>query len=311
MSPFDDHESPYGRGECNDKEFVMPQPAFNTKTWMSHILDVGRLKLTDIVWPGSHNCGMDKKAPGYDPVLGNWTACQNDSFAAQLANGARALDIRLGFNSGTTASAFYFHHNGFKFNRTFNELIDAVNAFLDQNPDEFILLDFHHLGDGDKSFDYARFHDVLIQGLGQRLIASTQAPLTVQQLKQASSKRRVIAAVPARRELDDDIYWPRIPHKWQGSSFPNPEDLSRHITTQLAKAPYSFLWSLSVTGYTPLFGPSHLEDQINQWFHASLGLINRCSIINIDFFEESQIVRNCWVACSENAVHGTSLFEPA
>lgn len=287
----------------------MSPPAFNKKTWMSNVLDVGRLKLTDIVWPGAHNCGMDKKAPDYDPVLGNWTVCQNDSFAAQLANGARALDIRLGHSTGTTASAFYFHHNGFKFNRTFNELIDAVNGFLDENPDEFILLDFHHLGDGNKSFNYARFHDVVIAGLGQRLIASNHAGFTVQQLKQASSKRRIIAAMPAKRELDDDIYWPRIPHKWEGSTFPNPDDLTKHITTHLAKAPYRFIWSLSVTGYTPMFGPSHLEEQIDHWFHSSLGLINRCSIINVDFFEESQIVRNCWVACSEKAVYGQKLFE--
>lgn len=62
-------------------------------SWMSNTLDIDTLKLTDVVWPGAHNTGMDRKAPNYDAVLGHWTICQNDTFYWQLANGARAFDI--------------------------------------------------------------------------------------------------------------------------------------------------------------------------------------------------------------------------
>ena len=74
------------------------------QTWMSNTLEIDQLKLTDIVWPGVHNAGMDKKAPNYDVVTGNWTACQNDTFSWQLANGARAFDIRLGHRAGAARS---------------------------------------------------------------------------------------------------------------------------------------------------------------------------------------------------------------
>ncbi len=30
--------------------------------WMGNVLDIDLLKLTDIVWPGTHNAGMDKKS---------------------------------------------------------------------------------------------------------------------------------------------------------------------------------------------------------------------------------------------------------
>ena len=77
------------------------------QNWMSHVLDVHRLKLTEIVWPGAHNAGMDKQAPNYDVVVGNWTTCQNDSFAWQLANGARAFDIRLGYRGRRPADLLF------------------------------------------------------------------------------------------------------------------------------------------------------------------------------------------------------------
>lgn len=58
--------------------------ALDKNTWMGNVLDIGRLRLTDIVWPGTHNSGMDRKAPittAYSatgqpartiPLPGNW-----------------------------------------------------------------------------------------------------------------------------------------------------------------------------------------------------------------------------------------------
>lgn len=39
------------------------QGILDKKKWMSNVLDIDRLKLTDLVWPCTHNSGMDKKAP--------------------------------------------------------------------------------------------------------------------------------------------------------------------------------------------------------------------------------------------------------
>jgi 1-phosphatidylinositol phosphodiesterase len=280
--------------------------------WMSNVLDIGQLKLTDIVWPGTHNAGMDKKAPNYEVVFGNWTTCQNDSFAWQLANGARAFDIRLGCTAGPVVPVFYFHHNGYQSHRILDELIDAVTTFLDRNPDEFIVLDFHQLGDAAKPFDYRQFNDFLMRRLGSRLIRPSDARSTVEQLKRASSQRRIVMAAQAKPGLDSEYFWPHIPHKWNGKVFTDTSDLQSHIQTTLVGAPYdTFLWSLPATCYSLLGGPQHIKNQINDWFHTTRDWVTRCSIISTDFFDEADIVRYCWSATSMKAVYGDRLHQSA
>jgi hypothetical protein len=282
----------------------------NKQTWMSNTLEIDNLKLTDIVWPGVHNCGMDKEAPDRDAVLGHWTICQNGTFAWQLANGARAFDIRLGYAANAGGSGFYFHHNGFRSHRVLDDLIDAVLLFLDRNPDEFIVLDFHQLGDGNKPFEHKRLNDWLIRQLGQRAVLPGDGFRTVGQLKRASRHRRVIISTPALSDLDGTYFWPRIPHKWRDDAFSAPAELHRYIAQTLEEVPYeTFLWSLSATTYSLLGGPANIKRQINAWFNTTGDWVTRCSIINTDFFDESEIVRYCWSATSMKAVYGRALHE--
>lgn len=283
----------------------------NKKQWMSNVLEIDRIKLTDVIWPGTHNSGMDKQAPNYDVVIGNWTTCQNDSFAWQLANGARAFDIRLGYTAGHDQSVFYFHHNGYQSHRVIDELIDAVSTFLDQNPDEFIVFDFHQLGDGSKPFDAKKLNDLLVSRLGNRIIAPSDATKTVGELKRVSTRRRLVLAAAFVQGLDDDYFWPRITHKWSGEVFTDTTELERHISSTLQHAPYpTFLWSLSATSYGFLGGPQDIKNQINDWFNPTRDWVTRCGIINTDFFDESDIVRYCWIATSMKAVYGSALHRP-
>jgi 1-phosphatidylinositol phosphodiesterase len=281
------------------------------QTWMSTTLDINNLKLTDIVWPGVHNAGMDKKSRNDDGVIGNWTVCQNDTFAWQLANGARAFDIRLGYKADSAGSGFYFHHNGFRSQRVLDDLVDALLLFLDRNPDEFIVLDFHQLGDGTKPFDHRRLNDWLVRQLGQRAVLPGDGFRTVGELKSASRHRRVIIAAPALSDLDGQYFWPRIPHKWLDDTFSAPAELQRYIAQTLEAVPYetSFLWSLSATTYSLLGGPANIKRQINDWFNTTAGWVTRCCIINTDFFDESEIVRYCWSATSMKAVYGPALHD--
>ncbi|MFJ2709502.1 phospholipase [Pseudomonas sp. NPDC087346] len=285
-------------------------PGLDKRKWMSNVLDIDHLKLTDIVWPGTHNSGMDKKAPNHKVVPGNWTTCQNDSFAWQLDNGARAFDVRLGYTAAPERPKFYFHHNGYQSNRTLDELLEALPAFLDRNPDEFIVLDFHQLGDGDKPFDRKQLSDLLLARLGLRLIPFAHSTSTIAELKRASSKRRIILAARYSPEQDNDYFWPQITHKWNRNIFTDTGALKRHIETVLQDAPYeTFIWSLPATCYSLLGGPADIKRSINDWFHSSRDWVTRCSIISTDFFDESEIVHYCWVACSMKAVYGRALHE--
>lgn len=282
--------------------------ALDKRTWMNNVLDIGRLRLTDIVWPGTHNSGMDRKAPNFDSVVGHWTTCQNDSFAWQLANGARAFDIRLGYIANGEHPRFYFHHNGYSSGRTLDELMTALTTFLDRNRDEFIVLDFHELGDAEKPFDFQRFNDLIMARLGSRAISPSDSLLTIDQLKRNSTQRRIIMAAPAKRELDEDYFWFRIKHKWSGKRFTDTTDLQTHIRRSLEGAPYPLsLWSLSATSYSVLGGPQRIKNHINDWFDTTRDWVTRCSIISTDFFEESDIVRLCWSATSMKAVYGEAL----
>ncbi|MHC8366684.1 PI-PLC domain-containing protein [Pseudomonas sp. ZT5P21] len=277
------------------------------QTWMSNVVDIDKLKLTDIVWPGAHNAGMDTKAPNYEVVFGNWTTCQNDSFAWQLANGARAFDLRLGYREGRDQSIFYFHHNGFQSHRVLDDLIEAVLAFLDRNKDEFVVLDFHQLGDDDKPFDHGKLADILLRRLGPRIIPNADSVKTVGELKRSSPLRRIVMTAPAIQGLTGEHFWPRIPHKWTGKTFTDTEDLYSYVETTLKDAPYTFLWSLSATCYSLLGGPLHIKNQINSWFSTTGDWVTRCSIINTDFFDESDIVRYCSSATRLKAVYGDRL----
>lgn len=283
---------------------------FDKQQWMSNVLDIGQLKLTDIVWPGTHNAGMDKKAPNYEVIVGNWTTCQNDSFAWQLANGARAFDIRLGCTAGPQRPVYYFHHNGHQSHRILDELIEAVETFLDENPGEFVLLDFHQLGDGANPFDYSQLNNLLVSRLGPRLIRWADSLSTIADLIRRHPGRRIVMAAQDAPGLSTDFFWPRIPHKWNGKRFNTISDLQSHIETTLDGAPYeTFIWSLSATCYSLLGGPQHIKNQINDWFHTTRDWVTRCSIINCDFFDESEIVRYCWSATSMKAVYGQQLHQ--
>ncbi|RON09771.1 phospholipase [Pseudomonas brassicacearum] len=271
----------------------------NKQGWMGEVLNIQFMKLTDIIWPSAHNCGMDKKAPNYEVVIGNWTTCQNDSFGWQLSNGARVFDIRLGYRRGSDQDIFYFHHNGHQSHRVLEELIDAVLSFLAQHSTEFIILDFHALGDGDKPFNFKAFNDLLIRRLGPRIIPLSNMEKSIGELKRISDLQRIVMRAPASRDLDEDYFGYKIPHKWNVTTFTDADDLKTHITSTLNSVyPASYLWSLSATSFTFLGGPIDIKNHINDWFHSSRDWITRCSIINTDFIDESEIVRYCWVGSS-------------
>ena len=68
---------------------------------------------------------------------------------------------------------------------------------------------------------------------------------------------------------------------------------------------------MSATSYAFLGGPQDIKNYINDWFNPSRDWVTRCSIINIDFFDESEIVRYCWMATSMKAVYGRALHDRA
>lgn len=267
--------------------------------WMTHLPEIDTLTLGELSLPGAHNAGMDKKADNYDVISGNWLTCQNDSFYYQLTNGARALDLRLGYERTRTGrDRFYFHHNGGRSFRELEALINDVKRFTQQNPDEFIILDFHQLGDGDQYFAYEQFSALLMRHLGSQIIPPRRIHMTLGDLKKASKTQRILVATGYFPSADYEYFAQRIQHEWSGKGLTSPEELNAHISKVMQYPPSNYMpWSLSATSYGALDGPRDISPQLNEWFHPiNADWINKCSIVNADFFEESHLVANCRMA---------------
>ncbi|KAA0955241.1 phospholipase [Pseudomonas sp. ANT_H12B] len=266
--------------------------------WMTVTPNIELLSLGELILPGAHNAGVDKKATYAGPGVAHWAACQNNSFYDQLSNGARALDARVEYEVDSRgAGTFWFQHNGFRSSRSLENLIMQVIRFLQENPDEFVLLDFHELKSANTSFDHKEFNRFLLEHLGSRIIPTSNRYLSLRQLKQVNRTQRVWLAAEGHPALDQTWFLPRIAHAWSGIATTSVSELEAHITKVMNSPPSWQPWSLSATSYSAIGGPVDIQEYLDQWFEpVTSGWIFNCSIINADFFEESNLVANCRAA---------------
>ncbi|MVV50398.1 phospholipase [Pseudomonas sp. PB120] len=260
---------------------------------------IDSLSLSELVLPGAHNAGVDKKASYAAPGFSNWVACQNHSFYYQLTFGARALDLRLSYEIGNNGvGTFWFEHNGFRSSRSLENLITSVIRFLQENPDEFIVLDFHHLNADSQPFDYQEFNRQLLTHLGDRIIPYTHAYLSLGQLRQISHAQRVFVAAEYRPEFDMAYFHRQIEHKWSGVPTASVSELNAYLTHVMKFPPSrSMPWSLSATSYNVVAGPQSIGAHLDKWFDpTSSDWMEKSSIINADFLETSNLVRHCRTA---------------
>jgi 1-phosphatidylinositol phosphodiesterase len=266
---------------------------------MSNTPNIDKLTMGELILPGAHNSGSDDKGNYVFGPAKHWAVCQNDSFYYQLVNGARALDLRLEFDLNNTPSDsfFYFHHNGTRSYRELSQLVRDADRFLQENPDEFIIFDFHKLERGNRSFHFQEFSDRLVKSFAHRIIPTYNSNKTLGDLKKASRTQRVLLAAGWQPDLHRESFSRPIEHKWSGSSITNTQTLNAHIENVLKSSPSStYPWSLSATAYTVAGGPVDIQKELNEWFDVSKPWIHKCSIINADFFEESNLVAHCRMA---------------
>lgn len=281
------------------RHFSYAAEAFALNCWMSDIPFIDALSLAQLVLPGAHNSGADKKASYTAPGISHWAACQNNTFYYQLTQGARALDLRLEYEIASNGvGTFWFQHNGFRSSRSLENVITSVIRFLQENPDEFIVLDFHQLNAGNQPFDYKEFNRLLLTHLGHRIIPRSHAFLSLGQLKGLSPLQRVLVAAEYHRHLDQTYFHRPIEHKWSGIPTTSVSELNAYIT-QVMKFPPSraMPWSLSATSYHVAGGPVFIGRHLDQWFDPDTkDWAIKSSIINADFFEASDLVRHCRMA---------------
>lgn len=284
--------------------YNIDQNNFAHNRWMTETPAIDKFSLNELTLPGTHNAGCDWKAD-WPLIPGrHWLACQHVPFYAQLHRGARALDLRLTYDAGASGLArFRFHHNGYRNSRTLDQLFADVNAFLRDNPDEFIIFDFHSL-EGEP-FDYVYFNEVITYYLGRLAIPVRNSKLSLRELRKVNDLNRIVIAAPTHSALDTEIFHPPIKHKWSGEGTTNAADLKQHIINVLKSPPGSYApWSLSATSYSALGGPVDIHEELDEWFDPDQNdWAQQCNIINVDFFEESRIVAYCRAANLRKAGH--------
>ncbi|WP_322847104.1 phospholipase [Pseudomonas sp. B33.4] len=276
---------------------------FQPYQWMADAPQLDNLSLFEMTLPGAHNAGCDWEA-GYALIPGkNLVACQDVSFYSQLNRGARALDVRLtSDNKAQGLAKFSFHHGGYRSSRTLADLVRDIKAFYERNINEFIILDFHELGEDKVAFDHSGFQALLLEHLGDRMIPTRNLHLTLGQLKAISPLQRIMVAASMTWETEDYRILGKIQHKWIDKQFVSSTNLHGYIKEVLS-TPASTLrpWSLSATCFG--IGPQRILDDLDNWFDpARSDWAKKCNIINFDFIKNSNIVRFCQMANLEKAI---------
>ncbi|APC19000.1 phospholipase [Pseudomonas frederiksbergensis] len=268
------------------------------KQWMSETRYMDRLSIGEIVWPGAHNSGVDRDAsyPLHIAAISNWVVCQDGPFIQQLNEGVRALDLRFHADEHWMGIKKFHTFHGPATGRSLSELIKSLKYFLNENPDEFIILDLHELKtlNGD-AFDYKTFNTVIMNELGLRLIPEKNKSLTLGELKKLSRQQRIVLAAAWHPDFNSPLYWGGISHQWSGTDITPPNELKQHIARTLKSPPSGAMpWSLSATSYELLVGVKRITTELNEWFGPTSGWAPKCSIINVDFFGDSSLIDYCW-----------------
>ena len=129
------------------------------------------------------------------------------------------------------------------------------------------------------------------------MIPSSNAFLTLGQLKQVSYAQRVLVATERHPDMDSSWFCQKIEHKWSGIATTSISELTTHITQVMKYPPRGLPWSLSATSYSALGGPVNIRQQLDDWFDpAGRDWVLKSSIINADFFETSKLAQHCRTA---------------
>ena len=99
--------------------------------WMAAQLDLDKVRVMDVMWPGTHDSATDKIGIPY--TTRPFAQCQTLPIYQQLLQGVRVFDIRVDHDG--------FICHGILTSYKANVVISAVKRFLSETTSEFIILD--------------------------------------------------------------------------------------------------------------------------------------------------------------------------
>jgi 1-phosphatidylinositol phosphodiesterase len=271
------------------------QTEINYARWMTDsVPGIEHLKLHELVLLSAHNAGVDQKNVGWP--TGQYGACQDDSFTYQLNNGARVLDLRLYRNIDEigTPKEFIFKHSNFHASRYLYDCLQFVRNFAQQNPMEFIILDFHTV---EAAGGEHQINSAILDFLRDHNLPKDAANLTIGEIRNKYPGKNVITA------WDNNLSyttWPRITHQWSGEDLANESDLYEFTRKTMLSPPSGNLWSHQAVGYNFISGPIRYDSNRPFWrlffdekFYNYYRSPTKGNIINVDFLVGTGAAQKC------------------
>lgn len=290
------------------------EPSNTYSRWMTNIAaDIAHKKLSQLAIPGAHNSGVD--ISGANLFGKQWGANQDKSFSQQLAAGARFLDLRLvdssykkttGRNNPKTTfyEVFEFKHSTFSAGRRLEHLTRDVKNFVNANPGEIVILDFHHYDKG-RNHSYNSLIRCLpfFTSIKSLLIPNAASNLTIDQIRKTYPGRSIILAFdhgsPERWDsawVQRDQLWPLTFHAWSNDY--SEDSITSLVKNSMLSPPSNNLWALSACVFNA-GGPKHLHRNHpirTETFKEGFQNVN---IAMVDFIERADTVASVTDRCIE------------
>ncbi|WP_434610404.1 hypothetical protein J3P80_16910 [Pseudomonas sp. D2-30] len=268
-------------------------PNFSDR-WMNHTPQIYKLRIDELILPGTHDSGSDREAP---KMQFPFEITQDVPIRDQINRGFRVLDLRVELFADQPAGhprRFQLYHLTSSGRTVAGDVLDVLNAFY-ANPargKEIIILNFHQF----KNFTDAahnELHDLIDQTIGHRLIHYARSYMTIQELWQRMPGKNIVISYNRR---GGDGYWPGVEHQWSDENYISTSTLKKFMddASSQPKRPYA-LRSIQCAKYTGFFVPDDFSDKVDEWFASQdiNSYIQRFHIINTDWSTRSSIVLNC------------------
>ena len=175
-SVLDGKVSWLGEWSMSGGEPVITASAFKTgvyTNWMSYISDETNILST--VMPGAHDAGT--------VGMGDWYRTQNSGFYDMLCAGTRYFDMRVKDDNGLK----FIHGNTNSTGQTgmlFEDGLNDIKKFIEENPSEVLILDFQHTWDGSEDAVIAMLTEILgTEHMLKKSQAASLENLTMGQLR--------------------------------------------------------------------------------------------------------------------------------
>ena len=264
--------------------------------WMSEVPDINRLRIGELILPGSHDSGSDKQAPNFQ-----WPQEITQDFAPfhQLRHGIRALDLRVAFYGKYPrgdARRFQLFHKTSSGRTVAGDILNALKTFYADKraSKEIVVLDFHEFRDFTAEA-HSELQALILSMLGERLVSEKWAGLTLDELYTTHPGANVVAAY--NHYTSSTSLWEGVDQRWSGKNLISTADLKHFMDSTITRyKARNALVAIQCAKYVlPLHVPDDFKEEINQWFkseHAE-SYIQNFFIINTDWATRSELVNNC------------------